>query len=354
MAFMTSELYRQDLRACLDGVSGEELLHGKSVLVMGAAGLLGSFLVDALRLGNQERQLDCMVYAAARSMEGLQKRFASVGCEEKLRFLTQDVIRHWGYPEVCPDYIVQAAGGADPHSMYETPVEVIRTNVEGTGHLLELLRGQGRGRLLYLSSGEVYGDVRSSTALDEQNFGSIEQQSVRSCYPLAKRLAENLCLSYVHEYGVEALTARPSHTYGPTHTEKDNRATAQFTGQAARGEDIVLKSKGGQVRSYTYVADGVAGLLTVLLHGKTGEAYNVADTAAQVSIADFANLAAKAGGVSVRYEDNDSQPTPVGRAVLNNRKLRALGWEPRFALADGILHTVEIEREIKQDVYRAG
>ena len=346
MTLLASALYRQDLRVCLDNVPGLELLKGKSLLVTGAVGLLGSFLVDALRLGNRERQLGCMIYGAARGLERLQKRFASVSAEDNLEFLSQDVTRKWGYPEICPDYIIHAAGGADPRSMYEKPVEVIKANVEGIGRLLELLRQGGHGRLLYLSSGEVYGQTDNVEALGEQDFGSIDQDSVRSCYPLSKRLAENLCLSYVHEYGVEAVTARPAHTYGPTHTEFDTRATAQFTGQAACGEDIVLRSRGGQVRSYTYVADGVAGLLTVLLQGKSGEAYNVADTAAQVSIADFAQMAAKAGGVAVRYEENNSQPTPISRAVLSDKKLRALGWQPRFTPEEGIRHTVAIEKEL--------
>ena len=346
MALMSSELYRQDLRACLDSVPDMEKLQGKSVLVTGAVGLLGSFLVDALRLGNRERQLGCMIYASARSLERLQHRFASVEPLDNMAFLEQDVTQAWGYLEICPDYIIQAAGGADPLSMYEKPVEVIRANVEGTRMLLDILRKSGRGRLMYLSSGEVYGETGNVAALEEQDFGRIEQSSVRSCYPLSKRLAESLCLSYVHEYGVEAVVVRPAHTYGPTHTAKDSRATAQFTGQAARGEDIVLKSRGGQVRSYTYVADGVAGLLTVLLQGRAGESYNVADTSAQVSIADFAQLAAEAGGVVVRYEENNSQPTPITRAVLSDVKLRSLGWQPHFTPEEGIAHTVAIEREL--------
>ncbi len=346
MALMTSEIYRQDLRACLDSVPKLENLRGKSVLVMGAAGLLGSFLVDALRLGNQERQLDCAIYGAARSMERMQKRFASAGAADRIQFLEQDVTQEWGYPDICPDYIIQAAGGADPRSMYEHPVEIIRANVVGTERMLELIKRVGKGQLLYLSSGEVYGETDKTAALGEQDFGRIDQDSVRSCYPLSKRLAENLCFSYVHEYGVEVVVARPAHTYGPTHTDDDSRATAQFTGKAARRETIVLRSKGGQVRSYTYVADGVAGLLTILLQGKNGEAYNVADEAAQVSIADFAQMAAKAGGVSVRYEENDSQPTPIHRAVLSNKKLRALGWQPHFTPEQGVAHTVAIEREL--------
>ena len=346
MAFMASELYRCDLLACLNNVTGLEKLHGRSVLVTGATGLLGSFMVDALRLGNRERRLDCMIYGAARSLAMLQKRFAVGASEDNIEFLVQDVTQEWGYANIFPDYIIHAAGGADPRSMYEKPVEVIKANTAGTGMLLELLRRAGRGRLLYLSSGEVYGETHIAEAMGEQDFGHVAQDNVRSCYPLSKRLAESLCLSYVHEYGVEALVARPAHTYGPTHTEKDTRATAQFTRQAAQGEDIVLRSRGGQVRSYTYVADGVAGLLTVLLQGKVGEAYNVADTGTSVSIADFARMAAKVGDVSVRYEANDSRPTPVSRAVLSDKKLRALGWRPNFTPEQGVAHTVAIEREI--------
>ena len=118
----------------------------------------------------------------------------------------------------------------------------------------------------------------------------------RSCYPSAKRAAETLCASYFAEYGLDIVVARPSHVYGPNSTEKDNRASAQFFRDVLSGRDVVLKSRGQQLRSYTYVADCVSALLTVLTAGVSGEAYNIANPAATATIAEFAETIAKIGG----------------------------------------------------------
>lgn len=138
------------------------------------------------------------------------------------------------------DYIIDAASNASPNFFKLKPVEVMKANINGVSHLMEYGLEHGMRRMVYVSSGEIYGEGDGSE-FTEMSSGYVDCASVRACYPSSKRAAETLCMSYVEEYHADVVIARLSHTYGPGFTESDNRVFAQFIRNVLRGEDIVLK-----------------------------------------------------------------------------------------------------------------
>ena len=126
----------------------------------------------------------------------------------------------------------------------------------------------------------------------------------------------------------------------------DTKAISQFIRKGIAGEDIVLKSAGTQYYSYTYVADAVSGLLTVLLLGESGEAYNIADEASDLQLKDLAALIAQNAGRKVVFEIPDAEEaqgySKATKARLDGKRLRALGWKPAYDIESGIRRTMEI------------
>ena len=341
--WMQNQLYRQDVETCLEYARGLEELRGLSIMIVGASGALGSFLVDALFQSNKLYGLDIKVQAVGRSMKRLRNSFAYLKKDGAFELIEHDVMNPFPSSRDC-DLIVHLASNAYPEAIYEDPVGTIRANTEGAYNLLDFLRRSNGKRIVYVSTGEIYGQaIEGIDEFKEDYMGNVDLLSPRSCYPLSKRCAENLCISYGQQFGLETVIARPCHTYGPVFTAKDNRANVQFISSAARGEDIVMKSRGTQVRSYSYVADTISGLLTVMAIGRNGEAYNLASEKGITSIAGLAETVASAGGVRVDYQlRGNDQPSPFNRAVLSSEKLQSLGWRPAFSLEEGVSHSIDI------------
>ena len=221
----------------------------------------------------------------------------------------------------------------------------------GTLNVLNYARRHPGCRVLFTSTFEVYGEIPDRSCLSEEDYGLIDYNQIRSGYPESKRTAELLVRSFVEEYGVDAVIARLSSIYGPTMTKGDNKAAAQFIRRAAAGQDIVLKSKGNQRRSYCYVADACAGILTALRRGKAGEAYNVCNPACEITIAELAQIAAKAAGTRVVFDLPDElEQKGFGKAkdsVLRADKLTALGYAPAYSAEKGITVSVSIIHDLE-------
>lgn len=317
--------YWDDVTNVLNESLPWEKLSGANILITGATGLIGGCLVDVLM---QNPKKDYIVYASGRNGERAKNRFNKYWDDCHFRFIKHEVTS----PLNCNlnfEYIIHAASGAAPFDFSQHPVEVMKANIDGVGFLVEYGLKHGMKRMLYVSSGEVYGEG-DGRDFSEDYSGYVNPTLARSCYPSSKRAAETLCVSYVAEYGANVVIARPCHTYGPYYTENDNRVYAQFIRNVIKGKDIVMKSTGEQFRSWCYVVDCVSALLYILLRGKNGEAYNIADPHSNISIKDLADMIASIGGrkvvIDLPNSDEKKGFNPVSKSVFSIEKLKGLGW----------------------------
>lgn len=343
MRITENKQYAAALRRALAGLDLSPL-RGSRVLVAGAAGMLGSCVVDLLRSYGR-----CQVIAVGRDALVAEERFGPA--DDTYFFCRQDVSEPMAETLGDIDYIIHAASNADPLRMAKDPVGTLLANVQGTKNLLDYGLSHGMKRFLFVSSGEIYGQPDAGmNDFTEDYCGPLDLSSPRSCYPEGKRAAEVLCQSYISQRSANAVIVRPCHLFGPTMTRRDSRAVSEFLWSGVDGRDIVMKSAGLLERSHCYVADAALGLLTVLVKGARGAAYNIADRRYQMRICDFARQAAQAGGCQVICEA-PSELEQAGysrtrRAVLDASRLEALGWRPQ--VEDGIPETVAILRESQQ------
>lgn len=333
--------YLQDIRSLFETGLDLSTLNDSRILVTGATGLIGSCLVDVL-LNNPHRNYQ--VYALGRNEERARQRFNNYWETADFHFIRHDISLPLD-SDIRFDYIIHAASNASPNFFKEKPVEVIKSNIIGVENLMEHGIRHGMKRMLFVSSGEIYGegDGREFTEADS---GYVNCATPRACYPSSKRAAETLCVAYAAEYGADVVIARPCHTYGPYFTESDNRVYAQFIRNLLDGKDIVMKSRGEQYRSWLYVVDAAHALLTILTKGAKGEAYNVADEQSNITIRALAELLAGAEDRQVVFDIDDANgnTTPITRATFSTQKLAQLGWRPLTKIAEGLQHTLAAQR----------
>ena len=334
----SNPLYIEDIKNTLN-VKGIECLKGKSVLITGATGLIGVHLVDALMALGEVK-----VYAVGRNKLKAETRLGEYYDNPLFHFIEQDVCQPFD-EHLQVDYIIPGASNTHPLAYSQYPIETILTNVKGAEHALELA-ARCKATVLYLSTVEVYGNAYGNEPFTEDYTGRLNLSTFRSCYTESKRMCEALCQSYIAERGVNVKIVRLSRIFGPTMLESDSKASSQFIKKAIANEDIVLKSKGEQYFSYTYVSDAVAAMLYVMLHGECGQAYNISNEQCNVHLKDFAHMCAEYKGKHVVF-DLPSETEQKGfsiamQAILDNGKLKSLGFEPKYKMKDAVIRTIEI------------
>ena len=339
---MNLDIYKNGIKKVIENNKLDKIKN-TNILVVGCNGLIGSAIVDVLNVLNTDYDYNIKIIGTIRNKNRILERFNQYN---NIEIISYDVLDKLEYDKKV-DYVINTASPADPKSFSTNPVGVMNINYNGTKNILEYCLNNKVERLLYVSSGEIYGQAREDIeSFDENYSGSINSTNFRSCYPISKLAAETLCSSYKEQYGMDVVIARPCHTYGPTMQRSDSRASSQFMWNVIDGNNIIMKSEGKQVRSYTYVLDCVTGLLNILINGINGEAYNVANNNAVVSIRELAETISKEGKRRVIFEipsDKEKKSyNPVTRSVLNGTKLENIGWIPCYNVDDGVKETIDV------------
>lgn len=342
-----NHLYQKDLHYVSELALPWETLHGKTVLISGATGMIGRFLSDVLMYKNNTSDLQCTVCALGRSREKAETRFSAYWNDEQFHFVECNINKQAADIPGKADYILHFASNTHPVAYSADPIGTITANIIGTQNLLELAIEKGASRFLFASSVEIYGENRGDVERFDENYcGYIDCNTVRAGYPESKRCGEALCQAYIRQEGIDAVIARLPRTFGSTMQMSDTKAITQFIKKGIANENIILKSEGAQLYSYGYVADVVAGILFCMLKGECGKAYNISDQRCDITLRDLTKSIAEYVGVRVMFELPDLLESAgysvVSKALMDGGRIKGLGWEAAYDIHIGVRRTIDI------------
>lgn len=349
-----ARIFEEDVRAVLDRDLPWQALSGKRVVITGAGGFLGGYLVRTLlalhRSGKVSEPLQ--VVAPVRNVGRALAKLADCADDPQLSLM------HWDLNAIAvPDlgdvhYVVHNASQASPKYYGSDPMGTMLPNMIGTAMLLETLRkGSEPKGLLFVSSSEIYGAVSSEQGLREQDHGLVDPMGLRSCYAESKRAGEALCVAFYQQHRIPTWVVRPFHTYGPGLTSDDGRVFADFAYNVARNEHIVMNSDGTARRAFCYASDAVAGFFTVMLRGQPAHAYNVANQRAELSVMELAEMLVGLFPEKALRVDRRVAVDPAGylrsmvnRIVPDTSKLETIGWRAKVTPEAGFRRMIETLR----------
>ena len=338
-----NRVLEDDLKTIIAEDLSWEKLKNKTVMITGASGMVGSYMLYVLLMLNDEKHYGIKVDAVMRNVNKLPEEIRN---REDVNVVVADVTKD--IPDVGDiDYIIHAASPASPLIMQNQPVETIAANTIGTFKTLELAKEKNAEGYLFISSREIYGQPDEGQEFFYENtYGFVDQLNPRSCYSEGKKAAETMCVCFHEEYGLNTKIARLAHTYGPGMSIYDGRVQADFLKNVYHNEDIVLKSEGTAVRTYTYIADAIAGMYRILLDSED-IVYNIGNEAGKVSIRDLAEILVSIypeRGLKLVFdipEGGTKGTAPYTLGILSSEKLRKLGWNPKYSVKDGFKRTLE-------------
>jgi nucleoside-diphosphate-sugar epimerase len=338
---------------------GDELteVSGRRLLIVGGAGFVGHYLVQAALHWNTVSGLDPIeITVYDNYVRGMPEWLARLEGDRYLTLTRFDITKPLPTGMEHFDYVIHAASIASPTYYRRYPIETMDANVNGLRHLLEYALEEHRaGRplagVLFCSTSEIYGDPTPEFIPTPETYrGNVSCTGPRACYDESKRYGETLCVNFARRHGLPIKVARPFNNYGPGLKITDRRVIADFARDVVQQRDVVLLSAGTPTRTFCYIADATIGYYKVLVKGRVGEAYNIGAEAPEISMAALAelivDLARKRAGYTGRVvrgwsEDRDYLvDSPDRRCPLINKARTELGYEPTITIQDGLTRSL--------------
>lgn len=338
----------KDLKTLYEDLKKEtRMLEGKTLLISGGSGFIGSYINAFLYLLNKHfLKKPVQVISVDNYITGSRKNFIIDIKDENFKFLHHDVRLPLNTQEKV-DYIIHAAGLASPFYYKKYPLETIESAVIGAKNLLELARLNKVESFLFFSSSEIYGDPDPSAVPTPETYaGHVSSVGPRACYDESKRLAETLCMTYYQLYKVPVRIIRPFNVYGPGMRHTDYRVIPTFLYTGLRGKNLPVHDKGIQTRTFCYITDALTAIFKVLLSGRAGEVYNVGNDKPEVSMYELASIICEllGNGVKPRLKTYPSY-YPAGepqRRCPDLTKIKTeLGYMPKIDLRLGLKRSLD-------------
>lgn len=354
MNLYDSKLYMKDVSDTAVYQLDWNRMSGKSVVISGGTGMIGSFLVDTIMYRNEHFNQNTDVYVIGRSKDKLEMRFGKYLDSALFHAVCWDINQPADmavWTDIDISYMIHAASNTHPVAYASDPIGTISANVIGTNNMLSLASKCKCEKFVFLSSVEIYGENKGDTdAFAEDYLGYIDCNTLRAGYPESKRTGEALCRAYEKQEGLSVVIPRLSRVYGPSMLLTDTKALSQFILKGVKCEDIVLKSEGTQLFSYSYVADAVSAIIKIMLDGISGEAYNIVSKESDVRLRDIAQVIADYADKKVVFELPDAVESAgyskATKAILDTGKIKELGWISMYDIKEGLQHTIEVLREV--------
>lgn len=304
-----------------------------NIVIAGGAGFVGSHLCEFyLQRGDSVICVDNLSTGSKQNIEHLQDN-------ADFRFVQADIVTDMPvFADESITHVLNLASPASPPHYQRLAIETLQVGSIGTFHMLELARTHN-ARFFHASTSEVYGDPTVHPQ-PESYWGNVNSYGPRSMYDEAKRYAEALIYSYRQKYNISTCTARFFNTYGPHMDPKDGRVVSNFIVQALQGRDLTIYGEGKQTRSFCYVEDLVRGI-TALIDSTEEGPMNLGNPG-EFTVAELADIVIELTGTTakVTYEALP-RDDPMQRQPDISYAKKSLGWEPKIALRDGLLQTIE-------------
>lgn len=350
---MKSQIINQDVQEILESIKSDvRKLEGKTILISGGAGFLGSYILAAINeLNRQVLKKKCEVIVVDNYLTGKSSRIEKLNLDKKyFTFKKADISKPFAIKRKI-DYIIHAAGIASPRYYQKYPLETIDVTISGTRNLLDVAKAKKVKSFLFFSSSEIYGDPDDKHVPTPETYkGNVSCIGPRSCYDESKRLGETLCMVYFDKFKTPIKIVRPFNVYGPGIHKDDYRVIPSFIYNSLSGKQLNIYEKGEQTRSYCYISDAIVYLFKTLLSNANGEVYNVGNDMDEVSVNTLAKRLNKIFNNKlkikrIKYPSSYPHDEPKRRCPDITKAKKTFGYSPLIDLETGLKRTISWCRE---------